>query len=180
MDDETTYQRLKWTVLDEAGYHHNSSIAYYWAERAFPTRSVEDLDRFVERALLELLDEGLIFFHWGGWDDGCTLDPHQAKRATRADVETELGRGGDAAPLPRTVWFMETEAGEAKLSSIPPELLLRYEDDQKWQAFLDRHPDYPEKAEEWLEAQSLWVRKGGRRPKPPSASYTDWPFPKGR
>lgn len=177
MDDEQTYQRLKWTVLDEARFHHNSSVAYYWAKRAFPARA-EELDGFVERALLELLDEGLIFFHWGGWDDGCGLDPHTAERATRAEVEADLGRGGDAEPIARTVWFKSTTAGEAKLASIPAEVLLRYEEDQEWQAFRDRHPDYDERLQEWLDASGRWVREGGRRPKPPQARYRDWPYPK--
>lgn len=166
-------------MLDEAGFHHNSSIAYYWAKRAFPGRD-EELDGFVQRALLELFDEDLIFFHWGGWDDGCDLDPNTAERATRAEVEADLKRGGDAEPIERTVWFMSTEAGEAKLKRIPTEVSLRYEEDQEWAAFLARHPDFPERQQEWLDASARWVREGGRKPKPPSASYRDWPFPKPR
>jgi hypothetical protein len=117
-------------VLDEAGFHHNSSIAYYWAQRAFPSARIQQLDDHVRRALLELLDEGLIFFHWGGWDDGCDLDPHKAERATRAEVRAHLARGGDAEPVEQTVWFMSTGAGKAKLATVPAEVLLGYENRQ--------------------------------------------------
>jgi hypothetical protein len=175
MDEETAYQRLKWMVLDEAGFHHNASIAYYWAKRAFPGRSIEELDPIVQRVLLDLLDEGLIFFHWGGWDDGVDLDPHTAERATRAEVEADLARGGDAEPIARTVWFSSTDAGEEKLASIPAEVLLGYEEKQEWQAFLARHPEFPERQEEWIEASTRWVREGGRRPKPSSMDYDDYP-----
>jgi hypothetical protein len=57
VNDEQAYRRLKWTVLNEAEHHHSSSIAYYWARHVFPNRESE-LDGFVQRVLLELLDAG--------------------------------------------------------------------------------------------------------------------------
>ena len=175
MKDELAYERLKWTVLDEAGFHHNSDIAYYWAARAFPGRSVEELGPLVQRVLLELLDEGLIFFHWGGWDDGCDLDPHAAERASRAEVEADLARGGDAPATEQTVWFMETKAGAAKLSSVPPETLLGHEDNVKWEELRARHPEYDRRVTEWLQATNRWVLEGGSKPEHPGTSYEDWP-----
>jgi len=176
VSDEQTFDRLKWTVLDEAGFHHNAGIAYYWAARAFPGRETHELDDLVQRALIDLLDEELIFFHWGGWDDGVDVDPHTAKRATRAEVEADLRRGGDADPTPETVWFTSTEAGEAKLATIPAEVFLGYEDEIKRKAFLSRHPEFPQRQQEWLQAKERWVREGGRMPRPPSTKYPDWPF----
>jgi hypothetical protein len=175
MEEEHAYQRLKWTVLDEAPAHHNSSIAYYWAKRAFPDRSAEELDPVVQQVLLELLDEGWIYFYWGGWDDGG--DPHASERPTRAEVEADLARGGDAPPTARTVWFTATDAGKAKLDSIPAETLLGYEEQQEMREFEERHPEYAQKLSEWLEAEQRWVDEGGRRPKPPWFDYEDYPRP---
>jgi hypothetical protein len=176
--DEHAFQRFKWTVLDEAAFHHNAGIAYYWASRAFPDRSVEELDPLVRRALLELLDDGLIFFHWGGWGNGCDLDPRTAKPATRAEVEADLARGGDAEPIPQTVWFTTTDAGDAKRATIPADVLLDYEERQEWQAFNERHPEYRQKLDAWVEASGRWVREGSRRPTHPRLDYEDYPGPR--
>ena len=167
------FERLKWTVLDEAPHHHNSGIVYYWAKRAFSDRPAEDLDAIVQQVLLELLDEGLIYFYWGDWDGGG--DPHAPDRQPRADVEADLARGRDAAPIPRTVWFTATEAGEARLATIPHETRLDYEERQRMEEFNDRHPEYQQKLNEWVEASGTWVRHGGRRPKHPSRDYPDFP-----
>lgn len=97
----------------------------------------------MQRVLLDLLDEGLIYFYWGDWDAGG--DPDAPERPTRAEVEANLARGGDAAPSPRTVWFTTTEAGETRLTTIPNETRLDYEERQRMEEFNDRHPEYQQK-----------------------------------
>jgi hypothetical protein len=173
VDEEHALQRLKWTVLDEAPFHHNSGVAYYWAKRAISDRPEVDLGPIVRRVLLELLDEGLIYFYWGEWDGAG--DSRAPDRPTRAEIEADLALGEDAAPTPRTVWFTTTEAGEARLATIPKETLLGYDDRQRWAEFNDRHPDYQEKLSDWLKATDRWVSNGGVRPAHPSKDYPDFP-----
>jgi hypothetical protein len=172
-DDEQMFERLKWTVLDEAPHHHNSGIVYYWVKRAFSDRPAEDLDPIVQRVLLELLDEGLIYFYWGDWD--AVGDPEAPERPTRAEVEADLARGGEATAIRRTVWFTSTEAGDAQLVTIPKEARLDYEERQRLVEFNDRHPEYEQKLNEWVEASGRWLRHGGRRPKHPAEDYSDFP-----
>jgi hypothetical protein len=170
---EQPYDRLKWTVLDEAPVGHNAGVAHYWAERAFPDRSPEEVTSFAQRALLDLLDEGLISFHWGGYDE--PPDPQSARAATRVEVEADLRDGGNAETTPETVWFTATPAGYAKLSAVRPELLLGYEDELRMREFVERHPEYPRELEAWMEAKGRWVQEGGRMPRPPWTKYKDYP-----
>lgn len=172
MSFERRLERVKWSVLDEAPYHHNSGVAYAWAQRTFPDLSGDVLDRIVQRVLLELLDEGLIYFYWGEWDDGG--DPDAPERPSRAEVEAHLGRGA-AEPIPRTVWFTSTKAGLERLAEIPPETLFQYHDRQEWQSFVSRHPEFEARREKWLSDTTRWIEKGGRRPSPPSSWYDDFP-----
>jgi hypothetical protein len=174
MSGDRRYERLKWTVLDEA-VGENSGIVYYWAKRAFADLSDDELDPIVQQVLLELLDEGLVYFYWGTWDDGG--DPNASERPSRAEVEADLKRGGDAPPIPRTVWFTSTEAGMTRRAEIAPETLLRYEEQQAWDAFVERHPEFLQKQEQWLEDTVRWSEEGGSgpRPEPPRLEYDDFP-----
>jgi hypothetical protein len=116
------FERFKWTVLDHADFG-NAGIAYPYVRRAYPEASPREHDQLIQRALLELFDEGLISFWWGGWDDGS--DAHRPRRpATRDEAEAELALPGDAPPRETTIWFMETEAGKAKFHSLGPDALL--------------------------------------------------------
>ena len=89
--------------------------------------------------------------------------------------EADLGRGGAAEPMPRTVWFTSTEAGLAKLAEIPADSLFRHESRQEWDAFRSRHPEFAQRREKWFRDATPWIEKGGRRPSPPSSWYDDFP-----
>jgi hypothetical protein len=170
---EQPYERLKWTVLDESPHGHNAGIAYYWAKRAFPDHSPEEIAVFAVRALLDLLDEGLIRFYWGGYDE--PPDPETARPATRVEVEGDLRDDGDGKTTPETVWFTATPTGYARLSAVAPELLLGYEDELRMREFVERHPEYPQELDAWMEEKGRWVLEGGRMPRPPWTKYKDYP-----
>ena len=125
MPAPSLHDRFKWTLLARAPDIHNSGIAYFLAKEAWPEKGIREHDALVQTALLELLDEGLIFFYWGDWDEGCTLDPATAVRASRAEVEADLARGGDAPPTEQSVWFTVTPEGQSRLATISRGALLR-------------------------------------------------------
>jgi hypothetical protein len=158
--EPTPYERFKWTLLGEGPHLHTSGIAYYWAKQVWPDQSVSEADVVVQQALLELLDEGLIFFYWGGWDDGCDLDPARARHANRAEAEEELGRGGNALPKPETVWFTTTAEGVERLDSLPPTVFPTYEQHQEIERVRREHPEYSAQQAQHFRDLERWVETG--------------------
>ena len=171
MTEATPYGRFKWTLLEAAPGIHNAGGAYYWAKLVWPEQAASEADTAVKQALLDLLDEGFIFFYWGGWDDGCSLDPVSAPRASRNDVETDLARGGDAPPTPQTVWFTTTEKGIEKLDSLPPEVFLGYERKQEIERVRRDHPDFFERRDQYFRDLERWVETA----KGPKPTAPEWP-----
>ena len=54
---------------------------------------------------------------------------------------------------------------------------LEQEERQRMEEFETNHPEYSKKVEDWRQAESRWVSDGGRRPRPPSTEYDDYPGP---
>ena len=120
----STYDRFKWSALRDAAHIDNGSAVYADVKRGYPQGTDEENDQLVQKALLELLDDGLIFFYWSDWDNGVMLDAQTAPRASRAEIEAELARGGSAPAKEETVWFAATETGRDVLDGLPRKAFL--------------------------------------------------------
>lgn len=119
------FEKFKWQVLDDAPHRHQIGIAWYWAKKLEPGAPDERLASLVERVVLELFDEGLIFCAYASRDEGYNLAEEDFVRVTRVEVAFELARPLDyVEPEDNLFWLVATEEGIEVLDSLPREAFL--------------------------------------------------------
>jgi hypothetical protein len=102
----------------------DTALAWGDAQMDLPGRSRQELDKIVLRALVDLLDRGLIFFYRSGsFDDDCrAIDETEA--LPRSVVVAALAKGSvvhaDGAISVERLCFRATERGRTYYESLPP------------------------------------------------------------
>jgi len=119
----TDYDRLKWQVLDDSPHLHTISIAFQWADKI--TRGPGERQRLARRAVLDLVDGGLIYCFYASEHDGYTR-PDAFEAASRSDIDLELSRPDDYAPTDgKLMWIHETNKGLTVLDALPAEAFIQ-------------------------------------------------------
>lgn len=118
-DDLTPVELL---VLSHAGGDNDTGIAYGLVQLHAVFEREDELVDVTQRALLRLLDLGLVRFVEAPREVGYTAKRHELPAMSRDQFVAELERERDSTYAPDTKVFYDlTPAGEAALEAVPQE-----------------------------------------------------------
>ncbi len=118
VNESDRYQQFKNLLLSEAK-NEEVGLAYFVAKKFYPEKRSGEIDEVVKQALLELLDDGLIFFYRADRHRGYGVKRDEVEPLGRAEIVEPLELGSWVDPPDGILFFKDTERGEAYLASLP-------------------------------------------------------------
>jgi len=111
---EERYRQYRWGILAQACDEAPIGVwePYWWANNVLRDLPVEDRLEWAERAMLELLGEGLIYFYGQPWSGGDPSPP------LSSDAAAAVIRGDTWRCIPlkdAEIWFEATPQGDRRM-----------------------------------------------------------------
>lgn len=121
MAEYSAEERLKWSLLDHVAARQPLSFAYGLVLE-MPNESQSRGDEVVRSAVLELLDEGLIYAFRATWDEAMEAPDDALVRASTDEVIADLDV--PVSEMSGEIFLDITELGDERLRPLPPEAFL--------------------------------------------------------